>query len=155
MHRTPRSRAEEGAGRKKASPGAESGHPHLAVQAALSALPVSAASPEGPQPSSHSWTRPCSWAAEMSLVDPVTRITGMSRVCGQGLPWGWVRMGSGAVNKSGMKGRRLGRRVTGARVSHSWRVSNVSFCCYLQSSLYIQSKKERTGSKRIMFLPHP
>lgn len=28
-----------------------------------------------PPPSSHSWTRPCSWTAEMSLVDPVIGTT--------------------------------------------------------------------------------
>lgn len=50
----------------------EIGHHHFAVQAALAVFRAYAALPEEPSAFLVQLDRPCSWTADMSLVDPVT-----------------------------------------------------------------------------------
>lgn len=104
--------------KKKGSPGTESGHLHLAV--CQPCRPPQ--HPPGPWAFLMQQTRPCSWTAEMSSVDPVTGITGRFRgTCRRlSVPQLWPglvprkRVGWGGevwVIKNGVKGRKLGRRV--------------------------------------------
>lgn len=72
LHRAPKSQAEEGVERKKQAQEWKLATTTLLCRQRWRSFGPMQHSQKSPQPSSYSWTRPCSWTADMSLVDPVT-----------------------------------------------------------------------------------